>query len=589
MSKILKKLNMLFDSVRFNKSKRSVILFAVLALIMIIPTIFAIYFAYFYEENSFLSYNNIEIEFYASDGTLLFADEASKSDIGSYSELKMFYDIKTNASVIPEVPTAERTAEYRLVYSEGDEALEYTCHFAEAFEESYIEDSSGAFYLIPKEPYDLFLLSSYSENVYASSIPPTLITGEEQVVLPTAVNWSYRKENGFSKSQNIMLSPTLDTYSIGGAINISFDKKPDVSTAEVYDLSGEQLYSGELASLSSLSFEIGETVRIKLQASWKNTGMSLCHGTLKYDFYVLLTTQANFEVGLTDLNSGELLLLSVENARDINKIKYEPELSAEGSYMRSDKFNSYTEKELKAIDMLYDFEPKFTDVGEIKIALIPLPLDLPDGIFAFTLSSGASSETFKINITSNLKKQYGDIGKTAAQIGEIIASKQFNAAVSTLTAPKQNIIFYSSSFASPNVGNFRLGYSFGNRLSSTVENGQHIEFSALGNEYIPTSEGGQAVKALNTGTVVGTGHSAALGNYVVIEHGLGIRTWYCFLGEISVKNGSIVKKGDIIGKSGTGYTLSGEGFLLLCSLRDIPIDPNFIFGKTFFNNEPQAE
>ncbi len=588
MPKFIKKLNSFFDGLRARITKRSVILFSVLALVMIIPTVFAIYFAYFYEDNSFLSYNNISIELYDSEGTLLFSDEASKPDIGNYNDLKMFYELKTNSLPISEKPLAERTATYRLVYSEGDTTIDYTCHFSESAEESCLEDGNGAVYSIPAEAYSEFLLSAYSENVYASSIPPALFTGEEQEVLPREVTWSYRRDNGFTKSKNFKLATSVETYSISGAINLAFDKKPDLCNAEVYDLNGKQLYSGAPNGLSSLSFEIGETVRISMQASWKNTGLSLYHGSLKYDFYVLLTTQAKFEVSAAELNAGELLLLSVKNAQNTNKIKYAANLSAEGSYMRSQNFNSYAEKEIKAIDALYDFEPKFTNVGDVKLALIPIPLNIPDGIFAFTLSSGASSEEFSLKITSNPQEKYGSIGKTATEMGTVLTLGKFGEAVASVGAPRQDIIFYSSPFTSPEENDFNAGYSFGNRISSAIDNGQHIEFSALGNEYISASSGGQPVSVINTGTVVGTGYSASLGNYVTVEHGLGIRTWYCFLGDISVKNGDILKKGDIIGQSGNGYILSGNGFLLLCSLRDIPIDPNFIFGKTFLemdNNE----
>ncbi len=581
MPKLIKKLNSLFDKLRFADSKHSPLFFFAIALAIIIPTIFAIYFAYFYEDDSFLSYNSINIELYDPDGELIFSDGASKSDIGSHSDLKMLYEIKTNSLSISESPAVEPTKEFRLVYSEGEEVSEYLCHFAESAPSSYIESNAGELYLVPQQTYALFLASPYSEKVYAISQPPALFTGDEQEVLPNEVSWSYKRAGEFAKSQNFKLSASSDSYHISGAINLAFDKPPTSCRAEVYDLSGKQLYEGTFDGLSSLSFAVGETVQVKLDATWKNTGISICHGKLKYDFKVTLATQASFGVSADSLTAGDILVLSVKNTQDINKIKYSADLSVKDSYILSEDYDLYNKEKLEAINALYDFEPSFLESGDTKLALIPLPLDLPTGIFAFTVSSGAASESFEIKITANPKKQYANIGKTEEELGTPPAISQLRELFATIKKPTQDIIFYSSQFVAPTDNGFSAGYLFGNTLISSDE---RLVFSALGNEYLASVTGGQSVKALNTGVVVGTGYSDTLGNYVAVEHGLGIRTWYCFLGDISVVRGDIVKKGDILGKSGNAPTLSGDGFLLLCSVQDIIVDPSFIFEKTLLEN-----
>lgn len=68
---------------------------------------------------------------------------------------------------------------------------------------------------------------------------------------------------------------------------------------------------------------------------------------------------------------------------------------------------------------------------------------------------------------------------------------------------------------------------------------------------------GTPVYAMNRGLVRFTDYLRNYGNAVVIDHGLGLQTVYMHLSKISVNEGQMVEKGDLIGMSGdTGYVLS---------------------------------
>ena len=84
---------------------------------------------------------------------------------------------------------------------------------------------------------------------------------------------------------------------------------------------------------------------------------------------------------------------------------------------------------------------------------------------------------------------------------------------------------------------------------------------------------GTDVPALNSGMVIATGQSAYLGNYVIVDHGLGLRTWYCHLSEVSVSVRDTVTAAQAVGKSGsTGFT-TGSGVYLICTIGETPISP----------------
>jgi len=61
---------------------------------------------------------------------------------------------------------------------------------------------------------------------------------------------------------------------------------------------------------------------------------------------------------------------------------------------------------------------------------------------------------------------------------------------------------------------------------------------------------GTPVYAPNHGVIVYIGRKKVRGKIIVIDHGSGLHTEYWHLSEISVKNGQLMKKGDVIGRIG---------------------------------------
>lgn len=61
---------------------------------------------------------------------------------------------------------------------------------------------------------------------------------------------------------------------------------------------------------------------------------------------------------------------------------------------------------------------------------------------------------------------------------------------------------------------------------------------------------GTPVLSAKGGIVRHAGHKKGNGNYVVVSHLFGYRTYYCHLSEIAIKEGYFVKAGDVIGYVG---------------------------------------
>lgn len=88
-----------------------------------------------------------------------------------------------------------------------------------------------------------------------------------------------------------------------------------------------------------------------------------------------------------------------------------------------------------------------------------------------------------------------------------------------------------------------------------------------------SSPSGTAVKASNSGRVVLAHELYYSGNTVVIDHGLGVFTFYCHFSEILVENGDRVKKGQTIGEVGATGRVTGPHLHWSLRVRGSRVDP----------------
>ena len=89
------------------------------------------------------------------------------------------------------------------------------------------------------------------------------------------------------------------------------------------------------------------------------------------------------------------------------------------------------------------------------------------------------------------------------------------------------------------------------------------------------------------GYVKEIGNHSALGNYVIVDHGCGVYSWYCGLSEVRVTKGQIVAVGDRLGIAGrlSFGPDDTDTVLLMVTVGKTAVDPaylrefNFNFGE----------
>lgn len=84
---------------------------------------------------------------------------------------------------------------------------------------------------------------------------------------------------------------------------------------------------------------------------------------------------------------------------------------------------------------------------------------------------------------------------------------------------------------------------------------------------------GTKIKAINNGKVVIAKDRFYAGNSIVLDHGNGIYSGYYHLSKMNYKEGDLVKKGDIIGLSGSTGRVTGPHLHFSFRIHGIQVDP----------------
>jgi len=202
------------------------------------------------------------------------------------------------------------------------------------------------------------------------------------------------------------------------------------------------------------------------------------------------------------------------------------------------------------------YETKFVSVGTNRVALIPISSDFAGKTFNMTLTSDVNDPIeyyLKINEkaaqSKNVSAQDANVDKHLSESAK--SQKQSIYDVIFGVSSGNNEKYWTDRFAMPKEGAIVLNYGQTitvNAGNPHINNGINIE-----------TPKGDPVRASNGGKVIFTGEVPYEGNMIVIDHGMGIKTWYGHLGEIEVKVDDAVIKGQQIGTYGaTGLPTSAS-------------------------------
>ena len=110
-----------------------------------------------------------------------------------------------------------------------------------------------------------------------------------------------------------------------------------------------------------------------------------------------------------------------------------------------------------------------------------------------------------------------------------------------------------------------------------VDQQDHVGFDLSVVQHTP-------IEAGNDGKVVLAEYFGIYGNAVIIDHGAGLMSLYGHMSEIDVKPGQMVKKQEVIGKSGATGLAAGDHLHFGIFLQGVPVNPTEWWDQKWIND-----
>lgn len=537
---------------------KKILLFALGLVLLFIPTYIAI-----------ASYNSQKpSENLPTVSTLTISDPEGRtstvtSDNDPNGVFEMFNAINASGTPVSSLPDSLAGNGFLLVtFSTPDSDQSYKYYFTTSSSDCYYADPTGKIYKIAINRAKEFLGSSYSVYLYKTATPPVLTASGTSVISATAMEWYYLVSGGTYQQYDYQPSTNDSlTYDVGNNFTFNFSIAPSDSNLKVFN-ADELLYDGGINDLHDLKLTRNSTLRFLITASWAQASESEYYGNASYEFNALVLAPAEFKIGESVIEHGDIVAISgvnVTNPADI-KVTFEPQL-ANG------------------------FEPKFYADGELVHALIPFSYDVPNGEYKITVTYGITTQTLNLTVGESrygFNKAATKYSASEAVISTFYAEDDiaaYNSVRSDICKNTEELKYFSGAFINYETAGTLTSKKSTIKLGFTRENilkdGRTFKHTGIDFEV----SAGVDVPAMSSGKVVYAGFCDVLGNFVVVDHGYGLKTWYAHLSEISVSVGDIVRTSQSLGKTGnTGFIIDNRLHVEF-TLGDISVAPFSIWDE----------
>lgn len=467
----------------------------------------------------------------------------------SMEVITSFLDMNKNASEIASIPsTIEGNDFYQVTISTAAKDAGYKYYFTLISADCYFMDGDGKAYQIAEKDAQAFLESPYAASLYENGTPPVLSLGNS-TAKPSSSQWSFQNSTGnFTKADtSFSVTEEIETYTMEGGLVMNFSVKPDYFGVKITDKGTDQVVFDDLyENIASLTVTDSMQVHAQVSAKWYEDAERTYYGEQTYSFDATLNAPAAFYAGATTLQIGEFICVTGTNVSNPENITFTSEPSI-------------------------DYTPVFYKDGQSDEvhALIPFNWDLTAGNYTLNFMYGGASQQININLTGRTnpfrERTINIDSNIAATYGSDAAIQRCQETLEPIAKKASATRYWEGSFL-PGAQESALKNGFGHTMKVT---GTDIQYRHTGIDYALAA--GTEIQAVNAGEVLYAGYLDYSGYTVVIEHGYGLKSWYCHMTSASVTAGDKVEKGAAIGTAGSSGFIGETGVHIGMTVFDVPV------------------
>ncbi len=483
-------------------------------------------------------------------------NEASAKMISIFKSI--FADSQRLTSTLSNAIVSQPSYSVKVKTAEGEQT--YIFYFSVKGASYYVDDK-GMAYGVDEKSATEFLKTECAMALYYKTPAPTLKTAFGTEIIATEMSWLYLGHSGTYLPTDTKTTAEVVDYKLD-SFSLSFDNIPDNAIVSVLK-EDETIYKGSIENMSTIGeMKKNVTYRFEITAEWfKDAERNYC-GNAKYVFTSCIKEDpAEFNLSENSLEAGQIGVINAYNISDPSHIKvvFTPALNYRGQPV-TPVFHGADGK----YSALFTIpESCFADNSQTGKTMK----------YTIEVSYGATSLSLNLDVSARAKQdpKEGDVKKadiTKLRTDEALAA--FASMRSEYAAKTSNEkLWKNTKFYNYYSNNCRYSLAFG-KYWKLANGAEYV------NEFVQyNAKDKSAIVAVNDGKVLAIGENDYLGKYIVIDHGLGLQTWYAHLSEISVEAGADVAYKQEIGKAGkTGFReLETMTFAIMYTVNGVPACP----------------
>ncbi len=524
------------------------------ALLLFIPTI-AAFFVYNPNSDSLIGDPSL-----ISDGEVI-DDDGRIFSITTAEDIALLTSLLSGEKVDTVPDQVLSYEQLRITFRADEQSDTYTVYASSKYTDSiYYQNSKGNYFKADNVYTERFLSSPYCVSLY--DVTPPVLTAGELPVIPSKMEWKYKQVDDSYAIYND-IETTAEVFDIGRTeqdLGLSFSIQPDTAYITVYE-DGEAHPTRLLSEFTGIKTAEEKVFTAIIKAEWSTGDGGV--GTAEYTMSATVKADAVFNVWTTSSSHtdqlftepGGIVVLAAKNA-ELSKLTCEisPKPMAEG------------------------FTPVFYQDGDNVYTVIPTTYDTTPGKYDITLKYGDDAHTFTVEVKEKeFSDKFYDVKKSKAE--EIFSDANMQA-IDTLqktvfALPTSQKYLGTDEFDYPgDVTTHRTGYGITMYIEVIGKEFRH------GGTDIRAKKGSD-VLASTDGTIVYVGEDAILGGVIVIDHGMGVRSWYCRIDTEGAVVGTQVKGGDIIATADESGFGDDERVHFAVTVGDKYVSPQWLYEHGF--------
>ncbi|MHC1695406.1 MAG: M23 family metallopeptidase [Eubacteriales bacterium] len=529
---------------------KKIILWAALLIAVFIPTYLAIYNYSLFTSDVLTKENTSSVRIIASDG--------SEMTHEGRDVVKFYVDAVTGAKeLIKTGRPIEFETPIRVLFKKLNKEVEYKFYLSRDPSDCIFIAPDDTIWMLDEAAAKALLSTDISDSLYSiSSLPAARIVVNDtpSTILPSEYQWLLKKQADAYTPTSLVSktakSNPVTVYSTG-SVSFEFDTQPDYLSVTVLK-GAEIIFDGLFEDFLAFDYGKDAALTYELTAQWNENADRDYAGSGKYILDVKYDKPAVYNLSSESVTPGQVVVLTAENVNSGEEITLSTDMG---------------------------FQTKFIKSGDKIAALLPVGLDAAGKSIALTISSSDNPTPTVYNLTVGAAPSGK---KNFSTSDEMIDSRFSDAAVAETKSAFDSVLLmpygdrqWEGSFVIPNASEVAAGFGYNvtiNMGHDHIIQGMEISLSA-----------GSPIYASNAGKVIYAQALTEKGNVVVIDHGMGIKSWYCHLEAIGVNVGDTVTKGQEIGQGGkTGFiTNIGYHLYFAVSVGNTFVDPQFIINTGF--------